>query len=285
MKPKLEDIPSEKQLAAPKEAKISYKFESFGTSQVGYQPYTDKTNQDAFSINSWEYGDHTFAFYIVCDGHGKFGERTSQYCVREIPVMVKRYIEKKKNVTQEIITDAIRDSCELAQRLLEKSNNQVILAGTTYVSALIWNNQYIFLSNAGDSRAFLASKKGNHVVVRLETDDQKPENPEEEKRIRKAGGVVMALKDDDGSDFGPARVWNREMTAPGLAMSRSIGDKFAHGLGVIATPETKVIALCAEDKFVCLCSDGVFEFLSNQYCIGKILPYYTKGDLQGACKK
>lgn len=269
----------------PQEVETQYKFESFGSSQVGYVPYSEKVNQDAFSINSWEYGDHTFAFYIVCDGHGKFGERSSQYCVREIPVMVKRYIEKRKATTIEIIEDAIRDSCELAQRLLEKSNSQVILAGTTYVSALIWNNAHIFLSNAGDSRAFLASKKGNHVVSRLETDDHKPENPEERKRIQKAGGVVMALKDDDGSDFGPNRVWNREMTAPGLAMSRSIGDKFAHGLGVIATPDTKNIALCPEDKFVVLCSDGVFEFLSNQYCIGKVLPYYSKGDIPGACNK
>ena len=32
-------------------------------------------------------------------------------------------------------------------------------------------------------------------------------------------------------------------------------------------------------------SDGIFEFLSNQYCIGKVINYYNKGDIKGAVKK
>ena len=60
------------------------------------------------------------------------------------------------------------------------------------------------------------------------------------------------------------------MTAPGLAMSRSIGDQFAHTLGVIATPDTKYIDLIPEDKFIFLASDGVFEFLDNKRIIKKV---------------
>ena len=201
--------------------------------------------------------------------------------------MIQRGIENSTRVNGAVIERLLTESCEYAQKFLDKTSNTAQLAGTTYVSVLIWNKWKAFFSNAGDSRAFLAStsKKGNKVECRLTTDDHKPENPQEKKRIEKAGGVVMTLKDDDGSDFGPARVWNKEMTAPGLAMSRSIGDSYAHSFGVIATPDHKQIELNSDDKFIFLASDGVFEFLDNSYCIKKIQHYYAKDDKETACKK
>jgi len=45
------------------------------------------------------------------------------------------------------------------------------------------------------------------------------------------------MKNRKGDLIGPARVWLPTMEAPGLAMSRSIGDYAAHGVGVIAEPE------------------------------------------------
>ena len=52
---------------------------------------------------------------------------------------------------------------------------------------------------------------------------------------------------------------------PGLAMSRSIGDLLAKSLGVIATPDTKIVRRDFEhDKCLVLCSDGVIEFLTNE---------------------
>jgi hypothetical protein len=41
---------------------------------------------------------------------------------------------------------------------------------------------------------------------------------------------------DDGID-GPARVWLAHADIPGLAMSRSLGDKVAHSAGVSSEPE------------------------------------------------
>ena len=238
-KPKLADIPSGSQvqpLNNEKEDMCVLKFQAYASSQTGYAPYTDKVNQDAFSIKNYIIHDSNVDMYFVCDGHGRNGERVSQYCVQEIPELIKRYIEKKKKISSSIIKDAITEGCEMSHKQLEKSHIQIAVAGTTVVLAVIWNNT-LFMANVGDSRSFQTSKKGNHAVVKLTTEDHKPETKAERERIEAHGGFVMAQKDEDGSDFGPSRVWNQEMTAPGQAMSRSVGDGLAHSLGVSAKPD------------------------------------------------
>jgi serine/threonine protein phosphatase PrpC len=46
-------------------------------------------------------------------------------------------------------------------------------------------------------------------------------------------------------------------------MSRSIGDRVAHSVGVSADPEINEVLLGVDDKILILASDGVWEFLSN----------------------
>ena len=84
---------------------------------------------------------------------------------------------------------------------------------------------------AGDSRAVMQSK-GNKVTDL--TEDQKPNTPAEQARIIKCGGYVSPPEEEWG---GPARVWlDANMTLPGLAMGRSIGDHLVKSVGVIAEP-------------------------------------------------
>lgn len=47
-------------------------------------------------------------------------------------------------------------------------------------------------------------------------------------------------------------------------MSRSLGDRIAHRVGVSCQPEIKEYTLKAEDKIIVLASDGVWEFLTNE---------------------
>lgn len=47
-------------------------------------------------------------------------------------------------------------------------------------------------------------------------------------------------------------------------MSRSFGDEVAASVGVIAEPEIMEYNLKAEDKFIILASDGVWEFISSE---------------------
>ena len=53
------------------------------------------------------------------------------------------------------------------------------------------------------------------------------------------------------------------MEYPGLAMSRSIGDKAGREIGVISEPEIFEMLIQEEDKFIIIASDGVWEFLTN----------------------
>ena len=126
-------------------------------------------------------------------------------------------------------------------------------AGCTAVVALMVRNQ-IYVANAGDSRCVLATK-GDAVAL---TEDHKPDNKEEKDRIEKAGGSVS-----DG------RINGR------LNLSRAIGDfdyKGRDDLGhheqlVIATPEIRTWTLTADDEFLVLGCDGIWECLdAKQIC-------------------
>ena len=83
-------------------------------------------------------------------------------------------------------------------------------------------------------------------------------------RIVAAGGRVFAVRYDDGID-GPARVWLAHADIPGLAMSRSLGDKVAHSAGVSSEPEIFELKLVKGDHlFLVSATDGLWEFITSQ---------------------
>ena len=102
------------------------------------------------------------------------------------------------------------------------------------------------------------NKKYNNIIELSR--DHKPDLPEEKIRIERSGGRV-----DKIFGMGPYRVWFKNEDYPGLAMSRSIGDRLAHKVGVSDIPEIKEFSI--EDTTplaVVLASDGVWEFMTNE---------------------
>jgi serine/threonine protein phosphatase PrpC len=67
-----------------------------------------------------------------------------------------------------------------------------------------------------------------------------------------------------GNGVGPLRVWMKNLNLPGLAMTRSFGDKFGIQAGVTALPEILEFKIMEDDKFLIIASDGVWEHLSSQ---------------------
>ena len=76
-----------------------------------------------------------------------------------------------------------------------------------------------------------------------------------------------AETDTDGD---PPRVWLPNKEVPGCAFTRSLGDATGERVGVIPDPELTKKELKEHDKFVCVCSDGVWEFLTNQAVVDMI---------------
>ena len=115
----------------------------------------------------------------------------------------------------------------------------------------------ILCGNIGDSRATAAKKTEAGWVCETLSRDHKPDSPDERERILRANGRVEPYYDEDGNDFGPARVWLMDQNVPGLAMSRSIGDVVASWVGVSYEPEFQFITIAEDYKFLILASDGI----------------------------
>jgi serine/threonine protein phosphatase PrpC len=78
----------------------------------------------------------------------------------------------------------------------------------------------LYVANAGDSRVVMAVDENGTIKAKNLSRDHKPDDPEEEARIRQWGGFVSPAPEPGLT----ARVYlDPEFTMIGLAMSRSIG--------------------------------------------------------------
>jgi len=106
------------------------------------------------------------------------------------------------------------------------------------------------IGNIGDSRALLC--RGGQTIAL--TDDHKPTNEKERRRILAAGGFVESARVDGQ-----------------LALSRAMGDSQyktniqlpADQQKVIAVPDMSVEKL-GKDDFLLVCCDGIFESFTNE---------------------
>ncbi len=107
--------------------------------------------------------------------------------------------------------------------------------------------------------------KNGKLVSHDVTNDHHPDLISEKQRIEKCGGEIKKV--DEKS---PYRVFWKNSMIPGLAMTRAIGDVVCQSLGVIPEPDVATINLSPDDKYLLICSDGVWEFLSSQQVIDTI---------------
>jgi len=237
--------------------------EFFGKSEKGYAPYNPrKSNQDVYE---WAVDPKTGSLlFVVMDGHGEFGHKVSQFLKALFP---KTLFAEPAFATD--VPAALREAVRKSEAAMLKSNYQGGLgdqnefSGTTFVAAVIRQNM-LWCANIGDSRLIVGVRERGAIVAKDVSEDHKPDAPLEKARIQAAGGRVFAVHYDDGID-GPARVWLAHADIPGLAMSRSLGDKVAHSAGVSSEPEIFELALVeGEHLFLVSASDGLWEFMTSQ---------------------
>ena len=248
-----------------------------------------KVNQDSFLVLQNEYNLKDFNIFAVMDGHGINGHLVSRFVTKYFTSFFKKnkkmnssnsnedqiFYRLKKN-DHEVLKRAFRH----AERDIEKNSDiDANFSGTTCVMVFQVGNR-ILCGNVGDSRAIMV--KGDKAIPL--SIDQKPDDPEESKRIKENGGEISQYE-EDGEKSGPFRVWQKGEVYPGIAMSRSIGDFVASKLGVIPEPKFIDEKIDKDTKYIIVASDGIWEFLDNDTVKNMVKPFYEKNDPNGACKE
>ena len=67
-------------------------------------------------------------------------------------------------------------------------------------------------------------------------------------------------------------------------MSRSIGDLDAKTVGVIPNPQIVEYTLDFQSRYMLICSDGIWEFMSNEEVMKIANKYYLRNDAKGICQ-
>ena len=147
--------------------------------------------EDAHSavIGTPELGDRN-AWFAVFDGHA--GSRVSAHCSAHLLDCIlatdefRGALRVEKKLTQDELFEQVKAGIlagflELDEKLrkIPEVANGEDKSGTTAICALI-TEQYLILSNCGDSRGIL-SRGGRPAMA---TRDHKPSNPEERERIQ-----------------------------------------------------------------------------------------------------
>jgi serine/threonine protein phosphatase PrpC len=147
-------------------------------------------------------------------------------------------------------------------------------SGTTACIVLVTPEHFV-CANAGDSRAVYS--KNNHKAIPLSY-DHKPDDEEEERRIRAAGGYVAGGRVEGD-----------------LAVSRGLGDfRFKHYPTVLAgnfsnnkpqnqkvSPVPDIIVQTrnsAQDEFIIVACDGIWDVRTNQDCVNDVATIFEEGE-------
>ena len=254
-------------------------------SKTGLSGDEKKVNQDRdFIFHNFVSGFENI-FMGVCDGHGFFGHEISEFIKENLPMDLNRIIKSKKlDLNKDDLSKVLIETFKMENESLKRYKQiDSDLSGSTCVS-VIYTPKKLIIANLGDSRCVLGTKNKNEWKYINLSRDHKPDIKEEADRIKKKGGRIRPMIDEDGNFVGPMRVYMKDKDMPGLAMTRSFGDNFASIAGTICEPEIKEHILVPEDKFIVLASDGLFEFISSEEVGNIVKGYYEKNDIVGCCE-
>eukprot|EP00747_Dinoflagellata_sp_TGD_P111988 gnl/TRDRNA2_/TRDRNA2_171349_c4_seq1.p1 gnl/TRDRNA2_/TRDRNA2_171349_c4~~gnl/TRDRNA2_/TRDRNA2_171349_c4_seq1.p1 ORF type:complete len:372 (-),score=73.86 gnl/TRDRNA2_/TRDRNA2_171349_c4_seq1:267-1382(-) len=230
----------------------------------------ESPNQDDFCILRTD----DIGIYGVFDGHGSYGHDISSFVHETLP----RCLVQDKDFNTDIdkaYMNAFPETHKLCQEAAQEGRFDCALSGTTS-TMIVHRDGYLHAGHVGDSRAVLARGNMPKLIAEDLTNDHKPNNEPEKKRIQSAGGQVRRI----GGDI-THRVFVMGKTYPGLAMSRSIGDTVGGSVGVSSIPDTKKLKIEKDFRFFMLCSDGVWEFISSQEAV-EIISRFPPSDVQQA---
>jgi serine/threonine protein phosphatase PrpC len=204
--------------------------------------------EDEFVVN---FGQNE-EFYGVYDGHG--GKGAAKYVVKTLHEVFREQLAIGGDVSQAWINAYLKTDEKMMTECKDLFNS-----GTTAATAFVLKKnekRMLYTANCGDTRIVIRREDGK--AQRL-TQDHKPADEEETKRIQKAGGSVSC---------------NRVQGI--LAVSRAFGDKNFKKWGVIAEPHCAETEIYPTDTHLVVASDGLFDVMSDQDVCDALQPAADK---------
>ncbi|KAG0050086.1 Protein phosphatase 2C 2 [Gryganskiella cystojenkinii] len=186
------------------------------------------------------------AFFAVYDGHG--GPNVAKYSGEGLH---KRIVVDKAFAKGDFLAAIKNGFLEMDRALRYDPEYGNDMSGCTAITATITDKDVIYIGNAGDSRAVI-STDGNGTAL---SNDHKPVNKEESRRIVAAGGFV---------EYGRIN--------GSLALSRALGD-FEFKMNATLGPDDQIVTanpvivehkITADDEFLILACDGIWDCMSSQ---------------------
>ena len=241
------------------------------------------------SINNYQIG-------VLADGHGTLGRQSAIFCVEKVQEKMIQFLEKNK--TENEIADKLKSvfkevHMELSDLpIFEKG----VHGGTTLTTLIVGKDDkgqtFIVSANVGDSDAFVFSENNYEIL----TTCHDPQNEEEYKRVSNLkepkgefvyqthGALQLSdyiriyesgkkvereklLKYNDPKN----KLYLSASTVRGdissyfmyqeknLAITRAIGDFYAHEFGMTYEPSIKIHFPICDKEILFLASDGILD--------------------------
>ena len=203
------------------------RFRSGHAEMIGRRP-----NMEDVSIILPDSPTEKASLFGLFDGHG--GREAAEFASQNLPGLIGELLKRDPSQPEQAYVSAF-------QRLQRDMRPWCVYVGCTACIAVI-ENTTLTVANIGDTRCVLCR---DGKAIRL-TVDHKPNLPEETAYIQSKGGFVRD-----------------ERVGGMLAVSRSFGDGFL-GESVNSTPHFVQEQLTAQDQFIILACDGVWDVISDQ---------------------
>jgi len=284
-----------------------------GVSRSGARGGEDKENQDTFLAVGRS--GHWDVVAVVIDGHGDRGAMVAaeaQKLLGEALPGVPHGADAPRAVADILLaTDAMLLLDQTLDTELSGAACTVVLVesmvsgsigkgGDSATAALSasWPGRWrLTIGHLGDCRAVLGLREDlvDHAPSALPalraqrlTIDHRPGDRREAARIVAAGGRVQRIAPPgspaDSRWLGPPRLWSRlSGLAPGLALSRGLGDALGKSAGLSAEAEVTQLTVEAVDAAVIVvATDGVFDVMSDAEVLAICRPFVPARDAAAA---
>lgn len=204
-----------------------------------------QTMEDCAKIYDTFNDDLYKSYFSLFDGHG--GDEVAKYCSHRLYKIFDKCVQEyKPNIDK-----AFKKAFKSLDDEIKKSNKKIENVGATatiiYITresdAMSGTRKVLYCANIGDTACVLFGSNGYKKL----SYDHNCLDDNEIDRIKNEGGTIV----------------NNRLSGK-IAVTRSFGDFSMKSKGLTSEPFVNKIALNDSDKFIVLCSDGIWDVVNEE---------------------